>query len=228
LRKSGILHGKLGRTKPIIMDEHLLRFNTDQKFVCFDLETEHLNLATSRPWQFGFTVFNQHTVFETKWKNILWKDLDISDGAAKVTHFNKSEYLRTAIDAEEALGIFDSYLYNPGYRLVGHNVLSFDVFQHNTWRKSLGKPSDFSYMDRVIDTNALAKAISLMEQPDLGDFVSWQYKILNRRVARLKTKLSVVATNYGIPFDENKLHEAEEDVKLNAKVFNKQKFDIEI
>ena len=74
------------------MNESLLRFNKKQRYVVFDTETEGLNLVTSRPWQVAWMVVEGDKIIEKNDLFIEWPDLQVSEGAAKVTGFTEKEY----------------------------------------------------------------------------------------------------------------------------------------
>ena len=48
------------------MDEHLLRFKKDQKYLVFDYETCNLNLGldSNKPWQLGFLTCKGNRILE--------------------------------------------------------------------------------------------------------------------------------------------------------------------
>ena len=92
---------------------------------------------------------------------ILWDDLKMTPAAAKMTGWTESKYNKLAEPADKILEDFDKYLYNESYINVGHNILGFDVYIHNIHRILCNKKSDYSYLNRAIDTNSLAKAKSM-------------------------------------------------------------------
>ena len=51
-------------------------------------------------------------------------------------------------------------LYDENNLIVGQNLLGFDVYMVNVWRKLMGMQSDHSYVRRIIDTKSLATAIA--------------------------------------------------------------------
>ena len=70
------------------MDESLLRFNKKQRYVVFDTETEGLNLVTSRPWQIAWLVVEGEKIIDKRDFFIHWPNLNVSEGAARVTGFS--------------------------------------------------------------------------------------------------------------------------------------------
>ena len=174
------------------MTEDLLRFKNNQKYLIFDYETCNLNLGltANKPWQLGFLVCQGKKIIDKKDFYISWDDLKVSADAARITGFSKSKYNRLKKDANNVLEEFEKYLFNDEYIIIGHNVLGFDVYIHNLHRKLLKKPSNYSYINRVIDTNCIARGlkndISFSKDSKL---IEWQYKLLHHRVRGVKTNL---------------------------------------
>jgi len=213
------------------MQKNLLRFQDKQKYFLFDLETCHLNLASTdnKPWQVGYIVGEGKHILEVKSHMIKWSPLNITEGAARVTHFDKKIYEEKAEDPKLIYDILAKYLYNQEYIILGHNILGFDVYLLEIYRKLLGLKSDYSFIHRCIDTNAIAKAIELGVKPREGeDELAFQYSMLNHKQKGLKTNLTVLGNKYKIDFDPEKLHNAEEDVKLNWQIWNQMVWEIDI
>lgn len=213
------------------MQQDLLRFQTKQKYILFDLETCHLNLVnqTNKPWQIGYVLGQGKEIVDIISHHILWQPLNITLEAAKVTHFDEKEYLEKAEDPKLILDELEKYLYDPEYLIVGHNLLNFDVYIHNLWRLLLGRKSDYSYINRIFDTNALAKSLKLNVKPDKNEnFTAFQYAMLHFKQKGLKTNLTTLGTEYKIDFDPTTLHNAKNDVALNWKIWNKMIFELEI
>ena len=131
------------------MNENLLRFNKDQKYIVFDFETCNLNLASldNKPWQLAFIVAQGNKILEKHDYYIAWDDLKISAEAAKITGFSRSKYDKQKKDPKEVLSHFEKYLYDEDYINLGHNIFGFDIYIHNIFRKNLGIPSDYSYIN---------------------------------------------------------------------------------
>ncbi len=210
------------------MNESLLRFNKKQKYLIFDTETEGLNLIKSKPWQIAWAVAEGGLIIEKFDKLIFWEDLDVSPDAARITGFDKRFYERNSEDPVDIWNLFSKYLYDDSYKIVGHNLLGFDVYMVNIWRKLIGLGSDYSYVDRIIDTNAVAKAIAKEAPVDYDNFIYWQYGWSNYRERGLKSSQASLLKKYSIDHDPNKLHCALYDIEMNFKVFRKQLFDIEL
>ena len=124
---------------------------------------------------------------------------------------------------------FEKYIYDPKYKIVGHNILGFDVYIHGILRSLCGQEPDYSYVSRCIDTNCIARAIKNQIKLQEGDdFLSWQYKLLHHRTRGVKTNIKQLLKDYAIDFDEAKLHDALYDIEVNFKIFQKQLWDSEI
>ena len=81
------------------MKKDLLRFDKDQKYITWDVETEGLNLVHSKPWQIAWIVCQGDKVLEKFDFYIKWDDLKVSEDAARITGFSREDYNRKAIDA---------------------------------------------------------------------------------------------------------------------------------
>jgi DNA polymerase III epsilon subunit-like protein len=210
------------------MKEELLRFKNKQKYIVLDVETEGLNLVSSRSWQCSWIVAEGKKIVSKHDKYIKWPDLKVSEGAAKVTGFSFEDYSRHAEDPKKCFDELSVYLYNPEYLIIGQNLLGFDVYMINVWRKALGMNSDYSFLDRIIDTKSLSTAIFKQILPDKSNFLSWQYKVLNHREKGLKTSQAFMLKHYNIPHDPKMLHNSLYDVEMTFEIFKKQIYDIEV
>lgn len=209
----------------------MLRFNKDQKYICFDFETCHLNLLdlNNKPWQLSYLLAKGNQVNKEVDNYVYWPDLKLSKGAQEVTHFDERKYHSLASDPKDVLNAFEEYLYDEEYLIIGQNLLGFDVYIHNIYRKLLGKSPDFSFTRRILDTNCIAKAIKKNLTPPKGkDLITWQYKLNDFREKGLKTSIKAQLKDYKIEFDENMLHNSMYDVKMNFKIFQKQIWQIDI
>jgi DNA polymerase III epsilon subunit-like protein len=212
------------------MKDSLLRFKRNQKYMVFDFETCNLNLCSkeNKPWQLGFILCRGNKV-EKKYNYLIrWDDLNISADAAKITGFNRAKYEAQAVDPLEVLNFMEQYLYNPEYIKLGHNLLGFDIYIHSIFRKCLNKSPDFSYLDNLIDTLCLAKAIHEDIRPPEGKTLPWQFKLNSLILKGKKSSINALCKYYDITVDEKKLHDAVYDVEMNFKIFQKQIHDIEI
>jgi len=213
------------------MEEYLLRFQKSQKYLVFDYETCNLNLGleSNKPWQIGLLVCEGKNVLEKLDYMISWDDINVSPDAARITGFSKTKYDKLKKDAGKVLNKFESYLYDKDYLIIGHNVLGFDVYIHNLHRKLLGMKSDYSYINRIIDTNCIARGIkNNIKYSKDSDLIDWQYKLLHHRTRGVKTNLKQLCKDNELDFDESKLHDALYDVEKTFEVYNKMIWKIEI
>ncbi len=150
-----------------MIGSHLLRYQKDQKFFCFDFETTGLNLGFALPWQVSYAVFTMDKILEEHNFYIWWDNLRMSEGAARVTGFNPSFYKESAMEPDIVQQSFESYLYNENLMPVGHNLYGYDSMIHAVWRRKLGFKPDYSYLNRSLDTVALSKALKKGIKPDL-------------------------------------------------------------
>lgn len=210
------------------MNESLLRFNKKQRYVVFDTETEGLNLVTSRPWQVAWMVVEGDKIIEKNDLFIEWPDLQVSEGAAKVTGFTEKEYNKKCKPPKQVWEKFSQDLYNPDHLIIGQNLLGFDVYMVNIWRRLMNLSADYSFIPRILDTKALATAIAKEMPVVKDDFIGWQYRLLNYRERGLKTSQATLLKKYNIDHDPKRLHDALYDIEMNFKVFRKQLFDLEI
>lgn len=213
------------------MNENLLRFKKNQNYLFFDFETCCLNLGSldNKPWQLGFMVINNGEIVKKKDYWIKWKDLKMSEAAAKMTGWAESEYNKKAEDASMILKDFETYLYDESYINVGHNILGFDIYMHGIFRRCLGKKPDYSYVNRSIDTLCLAKAIKNDISFGKSDnLFNWQYRLNNMIDRKSKKKLIDLCKDYDITIDKEKLHDAMYDIEQNYEVFKKMLWEVAI
>jgi DNA polymerase III epsilon subunit-like protein len=211
------------------MLNNLLRYKKNQKYLVFDYETEGLNLHFSRPFQLSFIVGDINDNFKEYDYYIDIPDLKVSDEAAKVTRFSWEKYNRLKQDKELVLNEFEKYLYDEEYLIVGHNILGFDVYLHNTHRRLCGRQTDYSYLDRLIDTNCIAKSIKMSigfdeDMPRIQKMYKLQ-SIVNRKI---RTRLEALLKENNIDFDKDKLHDSLYDIQKNFDLFRKQLWQTEI
>ena len=141
---------------------------------------------------------------------------------------SKIDEARTAIDAEEACEKFCHYLYDPQYKIVGHNLLGFDVYVVKTLIHLVGHIFSYSFINRIIDTRSIATAIAKDIPVDRENFLAWQYKLINYKERGLRTAQGFLLKKYDIPHDPKKLHDALYDIIMNYEIFRKQLYEIEL
>lgn len=211
------------------MQENLLRYDFNKKYIVLDWETNGLNLLSTLPWQLGFIICQGKSVKQEFERKIWWPDYEMEPEIATLNHFYRPQYEKEARDPAEVLDEIESYLYNPEYLIIGQNLLGFDVFVHNTFRKKLGRKTDYSYISRVIDTKALSMAIQKgAKNPPRDDFTAWQATWLHHRERGIKTSQAHMLKHYGIEHRPESLHDALTDVKMTFEIFKKQIFELEI
>lgn len=211
------------------MKDNLLRFDFNQKYIVCDVETEGLNLLRSRPWELAWTEAVGKKIVAKHQRFIWWPDLKVSDEAARITGFNYEKYRSLAVKPEDVIEEFWPIISNEENKIIGQNILGFDVYMLNSLRKNIGQSSDFNYISRVLDTKALAMAITKgIKTIDSDDLITWQYRWLNYREKGIKTSQAHLLKHYNIPHDPSQLHIGVYDVEMTFNIFQKQIYDIEI
>ena len=210
------------------MTENILRFNKKQRYVVFDTETEGLNLVKSRPWQIAWLVAEGDKIISRTDRFIQWPSLNLSEGAARITGFSKKEYEGKCRAPNQVWEEFSQDLFDENNIIIGQNLLGFDVYMVDVWRKLIGRPLEQDYISRIIDTKSLATAIAKNIPFTGGDFINWQYRLLHYRERGLKTSQAFLLKHYGIDHDPKRLHDALYDIEMNFKIFQKQLFDLEL
>ena len=196
-------------------------FKQDKPIIIWDTETEGLCKFFSRPFQIGFLIVENNKIIKEYESCIKW-DLKISKDAARVTKFDEKHYKEHATQNKEILDIFESYLYNPNYYIMGMNILSYDSLIHNTWRRNLGFKSDYSWLNRLIDIHPLAKGAKLeIPYNRNDDFLAYQFRMSSIKKKGLKTNLGFLAKENKIELDENKQHSGLYDCHLVLSIWNK-------
>ena len=209
--------------------EDLLRFKFDQKYIIFDTETEGLNLVSSKPWQLAWIEATGKKITKKQNRFLMWDDLNVSEGAAKITGFNKKDYLSKAEDPAIVLKEFMDLISQNDVIVVGQNILGYDLYMLGVIARNLNIKIDYSFAKRCFDTKAIATAIAKdNKNPSKQDFLSWQLRYLNYRERGLKTSQKFLLQHYEIDFDEKKLHDALYDIEKNFEIFQKQLWQLEI
>jgi DNA polymerase III alpha subunit (gram-positive type) len=207
----------------------LLRNTKHQKIAVFDTETEGLSLSSSRPWQLSWIICQGEDIIEEHDEFILFEDLNMSEGAAKITNFNKQTYLSKAKPPMEVWQKFAKTLYDKDVLLVGQNILNYDIYILNVLMNGLGMQNDWSFLNRMIDTRALAMSIfKQVKYNSEEDFLCWQMKLMNHFEKGIKTSQGFLLKHYGIEHDPAMLHNALYDIKMNYKIFRRQISEVEI
>ena len=225
------------------MNENLLRFANPKKikFLVYDFETCGLNLGSldNKCWQASFLIADTKDIKKEFDLFPFWKNLKMGAEAARITRFNFDNYKSKSCDAQKALDEFEQYLYDPNVISVGQNSLRFDTMIHNIWRSNLGKKSDYSYLDRHIDTSCVAKGYKMdnsfsgeriLDGEKVGskDFLSWQFRLANHRDRKIKSNLKVLCGDFGIDYDPSKHHDALWDVRMTYEILKRLYWNMEI
>ena len=209
--------------------EDLLRFKFDQKYIIFDTETEGLNLVSSKPWQLAWIEATGKKITKKQNRFLKLDEINVSEGAAKITGFNKKDYLSKAEDPITVFKEFMDLISQDDVIVVGQNILGYDLYMLGVIARNLNLKADFSFAKRCFDTKAIATAIAKGNKtPDKDDFISWQLRYLNYRERGLKTNQKFLLQHYEIQFDEAKLHDALYDIEKNFEIFQKQLWELEV
>lgn len=217
------------------MDGFLLRYNKNVTYALFDAETFNLCLSfhQNRVWQAGVLKVKGEKVLESHDIRIstYWPDaphLKVGEGAAIVTRFNQIQHDKVAIDQKEAFYKFWPLLKEVDY-IIMHNGLKFDLYLLRDYARYMGEDWKF-LVPKIIDTKSLAQGLkmNILYNPQKDNFLEYQYRMANIVAHGVKTRLSLLAKEYGIEVDENRLHEALYDLTINLKVWDKMKYQVEI
>lgn len=214
-----------------MIDDNLLRFNKEQRYLIADCETCHLNLVdeSNLPWQWAWVDCTLDNVIGRENIYVKWPNLKVSKQAAFITGFSPEKIERLGQDPALALEKLDAVIYDPKYRIIIHNGLNFDLYIQNIHRNILGKPTDFSYVDRVIDTSALSKSLTLGIKPQKGeDLLAFQYRFINYVEKGLKSSIQFLCQQYDIPYDAFGAHDAAWDTETLRKLWLKMVYQLEI
>lgn len=204
---------------------NLKRFLPDKRYVVSDFESEGLSLYFSRPWQLAWLIADSKRVYEERDYYIWFADLKVSPQAALITGFNYAEYKERARPPLEVLNLYEERLYDTSLDVIGQNFF-YDGYIHNTLRRVCGKPPDWSWMKRMIDTNAISKALRKGWIPDIEKFLAWQWKTTSCH-ERLKTKLGTMCQEFGIEYSDIYAHDALYDVQKTRELYEALKWKME-
>jgi DNA polymerase III epsilon subunit-like protein len=201
----------------------MLPFN--QKYLVMDGESEGLNLSYSRPWQFSWLVYEGKNLIDKQDRFPDIPDLQLSEGAARVTGFKQYVYDSKKEPLEDVWRDLKKVLYDPEIKVVGQNLLGYDVYLLRIMALLAGDTPDFSYLTRVLDTRPLGKAVreNIRLPASTADLLSWQYKIMNDRSLKAKVSQKALLDYFSIDYDDTKRHDALVDCQDTFKVFLKIK-----
>jgi DNA polymerase III epsilon subunit-like protein len=215
------------------MFEELLRFDKKKTYCFFDAETFNLclNFRQNRAWQLGIVKVQGDNIIGSEDMLVNWTkqtDLRVGAEAARITRYDHSKLLALGKDPKEVWMTAEKYFEECDF-IAGHNILNFDAYILKGWAEYLNRPWKH-FTPKMIDTRCLALGMKLSIPYDrnMGSLIEYQYRMLNRSVRGTKTSLTALGKEYNIDHDYANLHNAIVDLQLNVKVWNKQKFQIEI
>jgi DNA polymerase III epsilon subunit-like protein len=213
-----------------MIGSELLRYQDHQRYILFDVETEGLNLGRSKPWQISYAICTNKRIESVVTRYPYYKDLNVSPEAAKITRFDHKSYVQASEDPLVILKDFEQIAMDPSYLILGHNILGFDAYMWQNMRHLSGLKTDWSFIDRMVDTLALSRAYRHQIQPDLNNITAWQYKMLTLRKKGkgFGASLKAMAKEFLIEYDERYSHDAEYDCQVNHQVFQKLIWTIEV
>lgn len=208
----------------------LLRHDKEKEYCFIDTETCNLCLheCHNLPWQISILSVKAGKIIDTYDFLIKWpKGINVSKEAAIITHYNPKLVEEKGVSPQTALEILD-YKLNASDIIAGHNILGFDAYMIQAFYRENGK-KPFNIIPKALDTFPIAKAIKL----NIGysrneDFAAWQYRLYHYRAKGLKCSLGALGKEYEIEHQYENLHDSLSDLKLNTKLWDKLKFQIEI
>jgi hypothetical protein len=215
------------------LGENLLRFNKEQKYCFFDKETEGLNLVRSRPWQVAWLIATLDKIEQENDQYPWFEDLKVSPAAARITRFDWNDYRFKAKDPREVLEEFEKTFLDENIIKIGHNIIGYDIYIYNVWRRALGLPVNYDFLRKsnFIDTNVLAKAYKKgIKVPPLGskEYFEFNFKMAGFHAKGVKTNLTALGKEFKIVVDYDNLHDGINDIRLNHLVFQKLVWLVEI
>lgn len=204
--------------------------NPNQTFIIKDYESQNLSLYNQKPWQLSYLICRGGKTIEEVDDYIWIPNLQLSKGAERVTNFDMGKYERLAKPKEE---VMDRWKKNSADSiLVFHNGLNFDVYLMKMFYEMCGEPFDWEDWPQMIDTNALAKSYLTGRKNNSFDtwdeFLAWQISCLTIRERKLKTSQKSLLKQFGIPFDESRLHDAIYDVGCTKQIFEKLLYGLKL
>lgn len=214
------------------MNENLLRYNEDAIFCVFDFETEDLNLADTRPWQFSCIIGTTKKIIKEYNLFLRWEDLRVSKKAAEITRFDpfRWEDEGTIVDPEKAVKLMTAIFEKVDY-VCGHNIIGFDCHVYNASCVRLGlKPAELT--KKILDTSCLIKG--LKDKLDIpykpcDNLFEYQMKMYNTIVRKRGfATLGALCKMFDIEYDTKRAHDALQDVKYNYEGLKKLLWKIEV
>jgi DNA polymerase III epsilon subunit-like protein len=215
------------------MKEELLRFDNNKKILVLDFETENTCLVPklNLVWQVGMLKTQGNAFIDSYSAFLKWdRPLNVSEGAAKVTHFDKTKVENNSTDYQQVISKIIEWADWSDW-ICAHNALGFDIYFLRHFYEMMGK-STVHLAEKILDTHALLKGLK-MTPPILFDskkesLSEYQYKMINLRVKGVKTNLTLIGKEMGIEFNPDTLHDALNDVILLFDIWKQIKYKIEI
>lgn len=212
------------------MEDNLLRFNKEKVYTFIDFETSNLclNFNNNLPWQVAMLKVKGNDILDTKNFYIKWPTgFKISQEAARITRFSQLTMDEKGLSPEDVFPTIFDWVENCDH-LIGHNLLGFDIYLIKGWYNLMGK--DYRHITgKIIDTLSLIKGVKFeMPYRPPENFMEYQYRTSSQIRKNIKTNLASSGKEFGIDHDYESLHDALVDLKLNLKVWNKLKWQVEI
>lgn len=212
------------------MNENLLRYKKDAKICVFDFETEDLNLANTKPWQFACVVGTINDILNEYDIYIDWEDLNMSKAAEEITRFDINKWNERKKDAKKVFSWINSIFEKVDY-IVGHNIIGFDthVYYASCYRLGL-VPVDIT--NKILDTSCLIKG--LPEKLDIpiskgSNLFEYQMRLYNTVVKKRGfATLGALCKLFDVEYDTSRAHDALMDVRWNYEAFRKLIWKINI
>lgn len=195
----------------------LLRFS-NRPIIVADGESQRVNtLCDNLPFEWSWIKSVNGNVVERHKHYLKWPNFKMSAAAAQITKFQQS-WVDNGEDPRTVLEMWEKDALDENNLICGHNFLGFDVPLWMLWRRELGLKPCWGVCARVLDTHLLSRAYKMGWKPDRENLLAWQYKVMAGFQKGVKTNLTVMCKELGIPIDESKTHAGDYDVDLTAAV----------
>lgn len=213
------------------MINNLLRDNKEQLYLVLDSETCSLNCIdlNNKIWQLSYLICKGDKILEEHDYHLKWDNLVLSEGAARITGFDKRKYDRLAVEPMGVWINFSKYLYDPKYIKLFTNGFGFDIYMIKLLTKNLGVEHPWSYLDDCIDTSALYKMIKLgVTELKRNEYRQQGFKFIDYVERGLKSSISASCKELEIDYDPNMHHDGLYDTKKTWDIWRKLVYKIDI
>jgi DNA polymerase III alpha subunit (gram-positive type) len=202
----------------------------NQKCLVFDLESTHLNLLTTIPWQNAWAVMQNKKILDEVDRHIWHENLKLSEGAAIVTRFNYDRYKSLALPSKQVAKEFADLFYDPSYFIVGHNIFGFDLPVMQTWLKMEGLWLGWKDVPkRALDTMLLLRMYHNGYKPDKENLLGSQLKEIGKPPrGSKKSSLGAGCKEFGIDYDPSLSHDAKYDVRKTGELLNSLTYKLDL